>query len=306
MSQKTYAQILDFVRKKLDLQEEIFITPEELLLYCEEAIKYCEAEVHKNRIEDMYFESAAPLALEAGKAEYDLPPNIFGNKILRVVYNDGSEIYTIPRLKKELRYESGSIIDQYQPSSDYAYRLVNSDVRSGTKLRLYPESRDTVSIVTAAGDSTVNSKIISNIVTTGIQKGMYVTGAGLPNGVRVEAVGVTTITLSTPAISTQVGTTLTFTEPRVIIYYIRDAAVPTDPADLIDFPEFWNFIAQHMIVECLAKELGNPRIEREMMKLQELKTQVIDTLSEMVPDQDDKLEKDINSYYDQDLGEVTG
>lgn len=306
MAQKTYGEIVNFVQKKLDLEEELFITTEELLLYCEEAIKFCESEIHKNRIEDMYFESAAPLALVSGVSEYDLPSNIFANKILRIVYNNGSDIYTIPRLKKELRYESGSIIDQYQPSSDYAYRLVNSDVRSGTKLRLYPESRDTVSVVSTTGDTTLNSTTVTVASTTGIQKDYYVTGTGIASGSRVVSVGSGTITLSTPAVATGTTITLTFTEPRVLIHYIRDAAVPAESSDLIDFPEFWTFVAQHMIVECLAKELGNPRIQREEAKLEALRQQVIDTLSEMTPDQDDKIEKDVGSYYDQDLGLSSG
>ena len=84
MSFKTYTNIKDFVQKKLDLQEESFITPEELLLYCEEAIKYCEAEIHKLNIEDQYFVSQAALPLTSGKSDYDMPTNIYANKISQI------------------------------------------------------------------------------------------------------------------------------------------------------------------------------------------------------------------------------
>ena len=117
MSSKTYGSIKTFVQQKLDLQEESFITPAELLLYTEEAVRFCEAEIHKLNIEDQYFLAQAPIALVSGQSDYDMPDNIYANKILRVLYAKGSEIYTIHRSKDSMRFENRTLLREYAGSS---------------------------------------------------------------------------------------------------------------------------------------------------------------------------------------------
>jgi hypothetical protein len=302
---KTYAEVLDYVQKTLDLQEETFITTDEFLIYTEEALKFCEAECHKLHIEDQYFVSVAPLALVSGRAEYALPTDCFGNKILRIVYDRDGDLYNIPRIRETARFEVGSLIDRTSPSDDYGYMLVNADPRTGTRIRLYPASRETVAQVSlAASVTTGGSRSVTVGSTTGLQAGQFITGTGLPNGCRIESVDSSTvITLTAPAVSTQASTTLTATDPRVLVWYIRRVSVPTTGTDLIDFPEFWNFVAQYVIVQCLMKEMGNPRLQADMKKLEMLQAQVVSTLSNMVPDEDDKLEKDMEAYADMDMSE---
>jgi hypothetical protein len=82
------------------------------------------------------------------------------------------------------------------------------------------------------------------------------------------------------------------------MWYIRSVSIPTAATDYIDFPEFWHFVAQHVIVKCLRKEIGNPRLQTEMLILDQVKAQVLETLSNMVPDQNDELEKDTSIYED--------
>ena len=302
-SYKTYDFISGFVRKKLDLQEESFITAAELLEYCEEAIKFCEAEVHKLNIEDQYFVANAPIALSVNKADYDMPANIYGNKILRLVYNSGSKVYDIPRIRIQKRFEVAALMDRYEPADDYAYMHVNNDARSGTKLRFYPRSREVTTVVSLTGDLTLGSTTVSNLSsTTNLVVGYYISGTGIPTGTRIQDISGSTLTLTQAALATGVTTTLTVTEPTVLCWYIRSAAIPATESDLIDFPEFWNFIAQHMIVQCLAKEIGNPRLQIEDARLKELREQVQSTLANMVPDQDDTVERDVSSYQEQTDG----
>lgn len=302
-SYKTYDFISTFVRKKLDLQEESFITSDELLSYCEEAIKFCEAEVHKLNIEDQYFVANSPIALSTNKADYDMPANIYGNKILRLVYNTGSKVYDIPRIRIQARFEVGALMDRYEPADDYAYMHVNNDARSGTKLRFYPRSRETSITTGTTGDLTLGSFAVTNLSsTTDLQVGYYVSGTGIPTGTRIQDVSGTTMTLTQAAVASGVTVTISVTEPRVLCWYIRSAAIPATESDLIDFPEFWNFIAQHMIVQCLAKEIGNPRLVIENDRLKELREQVLSTLANMVPDQDDTVERDVSSYQEQYTG----
>jgi hypothetical protein len=137
---------------------------------------------------------------------------------------------------------------------------------------------------------------------TGILSRYFITGTGIPDGTWIESVDAIngTIRMSQPATATGALVAITATEPRLLCYYIRSAFIPTLSTDYIDYPEFWNFITQHVIVECLKKELGNPRIADEKIKLDELRQQMIETLTDKVPDQEDEIEKDISAYDDMD------
>jgi hypothetical protein len=141
MSVKTYGDLRNFVQRKLDLQEESFILPQEILDYTEEAIRECEAEIHKLNAEDQYFLAQAPIALSPGQSDYALPANIYANKIIRLVYVNGSDIYTVSRSRYRNTYEGRELLRNYgtgSSSATWEYGLYNNDVRIGTKLRIYP------------------------------------------------------------------------------------------------------------------------------------------------------------------------
>lgn len=298
-SLKTWSFIKTFVQRKLDLQEESFITPAELLDYAEEALRFCEAVIHKLNIEDQYFTAVQPIRLVEGKSEYDLPSNIYAHKIQRLIYNNGTRIFDIPRMRQEKRFETGLLLDQNPPGESYAYMLINQDPRATTQIRLFPKARETSTQVTPTGDLTSGSATISNVSSfTSVATGYFISGASIPSGTRIESYDsdASTITMTQAAVATATTETLTVTEPRMLCWYTRSTVIPTATTDYIDFPEFWGFIAQHMIVSCLKKELGNPRLESEMMRLKEMEQQVVDTLSNMVPDQDDTVEQDLSHY----------
>jgi len=304
-SLKTWSFISTFVKRKLDLQEESFITPAELLDYGEEALRFCESVIHKLNIEDQYFTTVQPLALVEGRSEYSLPSNIYANKIQRVVYNDGSRIFDIPRLRQEKRFEAASLMDQHPPGESYGYMLMNNDPRATTQIRLFPKSRETSVKVTPTGDLTSGSTTITTVSDfTSIVVGQFISGASIPNGTRIESFSESgaTIVMTQAAVATATTETVTITEDRVLIWYTRSTTIPTVTTDVIDFPEFWNFIAQSIIVSCLKKELGNPRLEVELMKLKELEKHVEETLANMVPDQDDRIEVDTSHYQDSSVG----
>ena len=155
------------------------------------------------------------------------------------------------------------------------------------------------------GNIISGSRVVTGLSSTvGIAKYDFVASASLPSGARVESIdSPTQVTLTDAAISSAMGEALVFTQNRLTVWYIRKAAIPSGPSDRIDVPEFWNFISQYVIVECLKKELGNPRLGEEKAKLEFLRQQMHDTLAEMVPDQDDGIEKDLEFYYDMGLGE---
>jgi hypothetical protein len=164
-------------------------------------------------------------------------------------------------------------------------------------MRLFPTPTENSAVVTASGTSTNGSAVLTGLAsTTGVAVDDFVSGTGIVTGTRVKSVdSASQITMTELAVAS--GTvTFTFTQPRLVIWYIRNANVPTASTDYIDFPEFWHFVAQHVVVNCLKKEVGNPRIQIEVQTLLKVEQQMLETLSNMVPDQDDKIEQDLTSY----------
>ena len=66
---------------------------------------------------------------------------------------------------------------------------------------------------------------------------------------------------------------------------------------LIDIPEFATFIMQWVKCRCLKKE-GDPRLKEEAELLVQQKKQMVDTLTQMIPDDDDKIYMDLSFYDD--------
>lgn len=299
MALKTLGELTTLVQDKLDLRDEDFITTDEMNSYFEEAIRYCESEIHKLNIEDQYFVAQSTISLVAGQADYELPAGIYGNKILRVVYSNGSDLYDIKRLTKMYRFEDAELARRYAVGSPptYGYMLVNLDPRLGTKMRVFPTPLETSLVIPEAGNLTAGSPFVTGIgSTTGMAAEFFVSSEALAEGTRIQSIdSPTTLTLAENAIATDTAF-ITAREPRVLIWYIRNASIPSLSTDYIDFPEFWHYIAQYVVVNCLKKEVGNPRIEIEAQTLLKFEQQMLETLANMVPDQDDKVEQDLTAY----------
>jgi hypothetical protein len=302
MTLKTFNQLLTFVQDKLDIRDEDFVSLSEMYEYTEEAIKYCEAEIHKLNIEDQYFVAHDVIPLVQGQDMYSLPPNMYANKVLKILYANGTIIHDIKRMKIVRRFESGlfDVLYGIAPNGDYRYMLTNLSSQGQNRVRLYPKAVETSNtatvsgLVATAGSTTVTATSGFSAVTNE----WFTQDSRFPRGTRIQSViSDTQAVVTEPALTT--GTSdATFIEGRLQIWYIRRASIPTTLTDLIDFPEFWHFIAQFVLVNCLKKELGNPRLEVELMTLKELKDQMLSTLANMVPDQDDEIEKDISMYND--------
>jgi hypothetical protein len=126
----TYAELKSYLQKELDLEDETFITADEFLSYFNEAVDMVEASIH-NIYED-YFLTSAVLPIVAGVAGYDLPTDIYAQKIRKILYNDnGSLKYEIRRVK---RLEDTLYIEQ---ADLFAYILMNSG-SLGMKINLFP------------------------------------------------------------------------------------------------------------------------------------------------------------------------
>lgn len=223
----TYAEAKAKIEKDLDLQEENWITDSELMEYFNDAIDEAESEIHKLGLEDEYFLDSAPVALTEGETDYDLPANIFANKIREIVYDDGATRYDIRRLRGPKRFLQKAEIDSENGSPDYRYLIKHPS--GGYKLVLVPASRET---------STAN----------------------------------------------------------VTMWFIRNANRLTTTTDEIDIPEFIGFLFAHVKRSCKAKEgILSPADLDAVEKQRKL---MIETLTEMVPDEDNEIVGDA-SFYDE-------
>lgn len=92
------------------------------------------------------------------------------------------------------------------------------------------------------------------------------------------------------------------------IWYLRGVqAIPlvsagsqaASDAVLIDLPEFSNFILHYMKCKVFEKE-GDPRLEGAIIALEHQRKMMVDTLTQMIPDDDDTIAPDLSHYWDQE------
>lgn len=90
------------------------------------------------------------------------------------------------------------------------------------------------------------------------------------------------------------------TANAVTIWYVRNAKELVAAGDVCDIPEFINFIMQYVKVKVYEKEVGHPNIPLALSALEKQRTLMIETLTDMVPDEDTELEQDI-SFYEESI-----
>lgn len=140
MQYKTYGQIRIKVEKDLDLEDELFIQDDEMLDYANEAIDEAEAEIHA--IYEDYFLTYSTISLVNGQEEYDLPTDMYANKIRGIVYNNGSTIYNIPELRHSAKFELIELSKEYTTTDFYKYMIINRTAGANPKMLLVPQARE--------------------------------------------------------------------------------------------------------------------------------------------------------------------
>jgi hypothetical protein len=102
----TWAEIRQKVERDLDLEGETFITATEMLGYGNEAVDEVERQIH-TLCED-YFLTRDVVTLVPDQEAYPMPSNIYANKLRRIVYRRGTEVWPVDRIrdwKKLYNYE---------------------------------------------------------------------------------------------------------------------------------------------------------------------------------------------------------
>lgn len=81
------------------------------------------------------------------------------------------------------------------------------------------------------------------------------------------------------------------------VYFTMQIAATAAIADasLLDIPEYTHFVMQWVKCRCMEKE-GDPRIDGATQTLVALKKSMVDTLTEMVEDDDNTIEPDLSFY----------
>jgi hypothetical protein len=216
----TLLAIRNKIKADCDLNEETFISNTEINNSINDSIRDVEAVIHD--LNEDYFFTSASLALVSGTHSYDLPTDVFANKIRLIQYNNGADKYDIPRIRKL------SDIPFIDNGANYSYLLVNPS--TGLKIKLFPTSRET-------------------------------------------------------------------SASNVTVYYIRNAKELATDADVCDVPEFINYVYWKVKLAVYQKE-GNPLIVEAQKQVDSVKAEMIKTLSQRVPDDDNKVLIDNDIYLD--------
>ena len=131
----TWAEIKSRVIDDMDLYGEDFIDADELLNAANQAID--EAEQHVITLYEDYFLTSAEIDLVSGQKDYDLPTDIYAQKIRKLIYDNGAKKYVISRVKS---LEETLYIDS---TYDYYKYLMMSQVGAQAKVRLFPAAKET-------------------------------------------------------------------------------------------------------------------------------------------------------------------
>lgn len=138
----TYGEAKQKIYDDCDLNDETFISPNEMIGYFNEGLDESEAEIHLLNAEAEYFKTKAFLPVVAGQGKYDLPDNIYANKICRIMYINGSLIYPVVQYRRRYRYEDIANTDQFGVADEYRYAPFN-DVPGQARIEIHPVSRET-------------------------------------------------------------------------------------------------------------------------------------------------------------------
>lgn len=87
---------------------------------------------------------------------------------------------------------------------------------------------------------------------------------------------------------------------NVTIWFIRNAREIVLDTDVIDVPEAHKFIMQHIKLRCYEKE-GSPNQDKAQVDLERERKLLVDSLSAMIPDEDNHMQMDTSFYEDFDL-----
>lgn len=143
MGFKTLLDIKTKISRDLDIEAEEFIQPEELVEYINDGITKAEAHIINLGLRDKYFLKRAYISIVEAQEDYDLPTDIYANKILNIVYQNGADLYTLKPIDSKDMFENIQFLNKYTTTDFYRY-LIRHDTPGEEKLQLVPKPKTSV------------------------------------------------------------------------------------------------------------------------------------------------------------------
>lgn len=132
MQLSTFSTLKAKIGNDYDISDGNFCSDTELVGYFNEAIKDAQTAIHTMHHEDKYFLTSTPLNLVSGVPTIAMPTDIYGSKIRKIFYVNGSDAYQVNRI---LRLEDIVIVD---PSMRFKYLLTNGSSGIAPVINIYP------------------------------------------------------------------------------------------------------------------------------------------------------------------------
>lgn len=141
MELRSFASLEEQIKDELDMNDEEFVVPRELRRYINDAIDVIEAAIHKGKREDHYFQTSDTITLVAGTQDYSYPSDIYASKVVRLIFDDGSQLYEVKRLRTQERYLYTKQLNRYPSATERLWYMpvnpLDADA-DGRRLRFYP------------------------------------------------------------------------------------------------------------------------------------------------------------------------
>lgn len=147
----TWNEVKTKIQIDLGLQDETFVTPDEFSGYCNEGLTDAAAEIY-DLCQD-YFQTKYFVPGVSGKTQFPLPDNIFGTKIRKLIYANGSIVYEVHRFKGLGKFLEPFFTDLFGQADDYRYYLPN-DNPGQSILEFHPQLRETTILPPTSGNFT--------------------------------------------------------------------------------------------------------------------------------------------------------
>ena len=143
MAYKTFGDLRTQLEKELDLEGEEFVAPSEMIGLWNRAVSVAESHLITLGLKDKYFLGRASISTVLGQEEYAIPDSMYGNKIIKIIYQVGATLYTLLPLDSKDMFENYAFLNSYSSTDFYRYMITHTTPGS-QKLLLVPKARETL------------------------------------------------------------------------------------------------------------------------------------------------------------------
>lgn len=127
MAFKTFGELNTELINELDLQDETFIDAPELMRLWNRAVGIAEGHLITLGLRDKYLLGRVKVDLTKGFEEISLPDAVYGNKIIKIIYQVGSTIYTVKPLDSKDMFENYALLNQVSTTDIYRYMITHTN-----------------------------------------------------------------------------------------------------------------------------------------------------------------------------------